>query len=110
MSPLPAWLAGAQHVCMNFSANDVSVQLHFALFNGHGGFVLKPKEMRGGSSRRASAERGNEQLDDDNGWPPPRKFLQCIAVHAISLHNLPKVCGRCTHPELRGQQSQRLLW
>jgi len=46
MTPLPCWLSGAQHVCLNFSDNDLAVQLHFALFNGSGSFVLKPLEMR----------------------------------------------------------------
>jgi hypothetical protein len=46
MSPLPCWLAGAQSVALNFSNNDVPVQLHFALFNASTGYVLKPVEMR----------------------------------------------------------------
>ena len=49
MSPLPGWLAGAQNVCLNFSDNDLAVQLHFALFDGSGGYVLKPPEMRRGA-------------------------------------------------------------
>ena len=43
MSPLPCWLAGAQHVCLNFSDTDTAVELHFALFEGRGGYVLKPR-------------------------------------------------------------------
>jgi hypothetical protein len=46
MSPLPCWLAGAQSVALNMSNNDVSVQLHFALFQGSDGYVLKPEDMR----------------------------------------------------------------
>mmetsp|Transcript_14795 Transcript_14795/g.39537 ORF Transcript_14795/g.39537 Transcript_14795/m.39537 type:complete len:1181 (+) Transcript_14795:3770-7312(+) len=46
MSPLPGWLAGAQCVCLNFSAIDLPAQLHFALFDGTSGYVLKPPEMR----------------------------------------------------------------
>jgi len=46
MSPLPCWLGGAQHVCLNFSDVDLAVLLHFALFSGSGGFVLKPSEMK----------------------------------------------------------------
>eukprot|EP00966_Prymnesium_polylepis_P109724 2539107-Prymnesium_polylepis.1 len=34
MRPSPCWLVGAQCVALNMSNNDVSVQLHFALFNG----------------------------------------------------------------------------
>ena len=48
MSPLPCWLGGSQHVALNFSDVDSAVQLHFALFHGSGGFVLKPSEMRTG--------------------------------------------------------------
>ena len=46
MSPLPCWLGGAQNACLNFSDVDVAVQLHFALFRGSSGFVLKPSGMR----------------------------------------------------------------
>jgi len=45
MSPLPCWLAGSQSVALNMSNNDLPVQLHFALFNGSNGFVLKPPAM-----------------------------------------------------------------
>ena len=45
MSPLPCWLAGAHSVALNMSNNDLPVQLHFALFHGSGGYVLKPPEM-----------------------------------------------------------------
>jgi len=45
MTPLPAWLAGAHFVALNMSNNDLATQLHFALFNGSEGFVLKPPEM-----------------------------------------------------------------
>eukprot|EP00966_Prymnesium_polylepis_P267689 6183763-Prymnesium_polylepis.1 len=30
---------------LNFSDCDVAVQLHFALFRGSGGYLLKPPEM-----------------------------------------------------------------
>lgn len=46
MSPLPGWLAGSQLVALNMSNNDLPLHLHFALFNGSGGYVLKPLEMR----------------------------------------------------------------
>jgi len=46
MSPVPCWLAGAQGVCLNMSNNDNAVQLHFTLFHGSGGYVLKPPLMR----------------------------------------------------------------
>ena len=80
---------------LNFSESDLSVQLHFALFNGHalGGYVLKPKEMRLGS-RHTSAEestRDDKHVDDDGGWPTPRKYLRCVTLRIVSLHHLPKV-------------------
>eukprot|EP00966_Prymnesium_polylepis_P111486 2578862-Prymnesium_polylepis.1 len=55
MSPQPCFLAGAQYICLNFSHSDLPVQLHFALFNGSPGFVLKPQEMRA-SSQNAPAK------------------------------------------------------
>jgi len=48
MSPLPCWLSGMQHVALNMTNVDIPAQLHYALFNGSGGFVLKPLEMLGG--------------------------------------------------------------
>ena len=45
MSPLPLWLSGAQFVALNMSNNDVALQLHFTLFSGSEGFLLKPSEM-----------------------------------------------------------------
>jgi len=117
MSPQPCWLGGAQHVCLNFSDSDLSVQLHFALFNGHGGFVLKPKEMRLGFSRHTSTEdstQDDKHFDDDCGWPPPRKHLQCVTLQIASLHSLPRRGERrprfdgtrrachLYHPELSG--------
>jgi len=60
MSPLPGWLAGAHCVCLNFSDCDLAVQLHFALFNGMGGYVLKPAEMlRGVPPATAACEEGS---------------------------------------------------
>lgn len=46
MSPLPCWLAGAHSVALNMSNNDLPLQLHFALFDRFGGYLLKPSEMR----------------------------------------------------------------
>ena len=96
---------------------DVPLQLHYALFKGCSGYVLKPPEMLGapptvieaGSTRSSSdaylnlsgiftrAVRGTG-LDEHSYdpelayWPPPRKTLRCITLDLFSLHNLPKVC------------------
>jgi len=45
MSPIPFWLAGAQSVALNMSNSDLPVRLHFALFNGTEGYLLKPPDM-----------------------------------------------------------------
>jgi len=130
MSPLPCWLAGAQHVCLNFSDTDTAVELHFALFDARGGYVLKPKEMASqppsmvarapsvemasqspsmqmrsptpSLSRMPSAvgtreEGRDQQPDEDRAWPPHRRFLHCVTLHVISLHNLPKRGERRPH-------------
>jgi len=81
MSPLPCWLAGAQSVALNMSNNDLPVQLHYALFKGSGGYVLKPAEMR--------VEQLGEQ-EDAVRWPPARVKLHHATIHVLSLHNLPK--------------------
>jgi len=82
MSPLPGWLAGAQSVALNMSNNDIPVHLHFALFHGSGGYVLKPPAMRG-----IVAE---DSWTKDDFWPPIRDRLHRAQIDVLSLHNLPK--------------------
>eukprot|EP00966_Prymnesium_polylepis_P125114 2893326-Prymnesium_polylepis.4 len=62
MSPLPCWLAGSQHVAINMSSCDLAVQLHFALFKGTKGFLLKPPEMLGALSN--GDQEGGRIFDD----------------------------------------------
>jgi len=85
MSPLPCWLVGAQSVALNYSTNDLALQLQFALFNGSNGYVLKPADML----EPGTVERGNVE-DDDNYWPPPREWLHITTIELLSLHNVPK--------------------
>ena len=87
MSPLPCWLSGAQSVALNMSNNDLAVHLHFALFNGSKGFVLKPPGMLGHLSDAADAD-GNT---DEDYWPPPCDQLHIATIDLLSLHNLVKV-------------------
>jgi hypothetical protein len=99
MSPIPGWLAGAQGVALNTSNVDTGLMLHYALFKGSGGYVLKPVEMQVPPSPVASSPGGNsrstaeEEDADDNEdyWPPPRKRLHRTTLEIISLHQLPKV-------------------
>jgi len=91
LSPLPCWLGGSQHVCLNFSDVDIAVQLHFALFRGSKGFVLKPLEMREVADEAESVgDVGAQAHDSDAFWPPPRELLQRVTLEVLSLHNLPK--------------------
>lgn len=84
MSPLPCWLGGAHFVALNMSNPDLAVQLHFALFNGSGGFVLKPPEML------AVDADDSADGDDKAFWPPPRERLHRMTMKVVSLHELPK--------------------
>eukprot|EP00966_Prymnesium_polylepis_P051330 1187930-Prymnesium_polylepis.2 len=90
MSPLPAWLSGCQSVCLNMSYSDLAVQLHFALFNGSGGFVLKPAEMCAATQRTEDSTR-SEKAEAEDFWPPAREWLHRTTITLMSLHNLPKV-------------------
>jgi len=105
MSPLPCWLAGAHGACLNFSESDLAVQLHFALFHGFAGFVLKPSGMLGKSGEggaedtRASADKSDsgrsshhpvKDDDPDVYWPLPREQLVVTTIKLIELHHLPK--------------------
>mmetsp|Transcript_86037 Transcript_86037/g.257812 ORF Transcript_86037/g.257812 Transcript_86037/m.257812 type:complete len:1403 (-) Transcript_86037:178-4386(-) len=118
MSPLPGWLAGAHHACLNFSDVDLAVQVHFALFNGSGGFVLKPSEMcdtkpaaeacasegrtstvsGGQSPQRAEAiARKAETPQSDEYWPSRSEDIQRTTLEIFSLHNIPKRGERRPH-------------
>eukprot|EP00966_Prymnesium_polylepis_P255174 5895546-Prymnesium_polylepis.1 len=71
-------------------------QLHFALFDGSDGYLLKPPEMRkglpeDGEFAPAPEEEEPWSHEDDKCWPPPRDYLHCATIDVISLHNLPKV-------------------
>jgi len=129
MSPQPGWLAGAQHVALNMSNIDIAVHLHFALFAGSAGFVLKPSEMNAvmpsaadvagvennGAHPQASFARNSASfLDKEAYWPPAREVLHLTTIEVLSLHQLPKrgehrpsfegSCSACHRyaPELSG--------
>jgi len=87
MNPLPAWLAGGGHVALNMCNNDLGLQLHHALFNGSGGYVLKPAGMRGACV-----------ADEGVRWPQPRDRLRRTTIRVLSLHNLPKRGGGLYSP------------
>jgi len=110
MSPLPCWLTGAQSVCLNFSDSDLPIQLHFALFNGSAGFVLKPQAMLT-TSRESSTLHDtmlmrcascSSRCTDASATPSPRKrkyeayfpltgdWLRCTTITVLSLHHCPK--------------------
>ena len=98
MSPIPGWLSGAQSVCLNMSNVDLSVQLHFALVHGTGGYLLKPPGMRASDedlSKDVFFDRSDCNEDrvtaEMNYWPPPRETLHCVTIDVLSLHMLPKV-------------------
>jgi len=108
MSPLPCWLAGAQSVALNMSPVagrvDWAMQLHFALFESTGGYVLKPAEMVTPPAPRVDVDgqQQNEDEDEDKFWPPPRTQLSRTTVEIISLHNAPKTGER--RPRFNGSR------
>ncbi|KAL1527507.1 hypothetical protein AB1Y20_008897 [Prymnesium parvum] len=120
MSPLPCWLSGVGHVALNMSNNDLPVQLHFALFAGTGGYVLKPHGMRKTQphpSQHSAHSPCHPTCDADEYWPPARETVACATIEILSLHNLPKrgehrpqysgrsgVCHQFV-PELSGKSS-----
>ena len=81
-------------MCLNFSDNDLAVSLHFALFNGSTGYVLKPEEMLSTSSMGPLNSPGGGLSEENCYWPPPREMLQCVSLGIVSLHNFPKVRAR----------------
>mmetsp|Transcript_66801 Transcript_66801/g.110997 ORF Transcript_66801/g.110997 Transcript_66801/m.110997 type:complete len:260 (+) Transcript_66801:3-782(+) len=63
---------------------DVPVQLHFALFNGSNGFVLKPPAMCSADDSKVPDGSCN------NSWPPARTSLHLVTIEILSAHGLPK--------------------
>eukprot|EP00966_Prymnesium_polylepis_P067836 1576974-Prymnesium_polylepis.1 len=121
MSPLPGWLAGAQSVALNMSNCDLAVHLHFALFDGTAGYLLKPPEMMIAAddrcSRSSNSEVSHEAGSEDAFWPPPRQSLLCVSMDVISLHNLPKVllpgsysCDHASSPVENTSALCALVW
>jgi len=134
MNPMPCWLAGAQFACLNFSPIDaridLAMQLHFALFAGSQGFLLKPYDMRE-PARSGYASDAREEIDapgrgfgtdhddephrdddiEDRYWPLLREEIHRTTVDVLSMHNLPKRgeqrpvsrnAAHKYHPELSG--------
>jgi len=102
MSPIPAWLAGAQCVCLNMSNTDLAIQLHFALFNGSRGFVLKPAQMRAAPPATDGTPDGLHS--DSHFWPLPRETLHRTSIEVLSLHQLPKLGEQ--RPRYSGSRSE----
>jgi hypothetical protein len=96
---------------LNFSDSDLPIQLHFALFNGSAGFVLKPQAMLT-TSRESSTLHDtmlmrcascSSRCTDASATPSPRKrkyeayfpltgdWLRCTTITVLSLHHCPKV-------------------
>jgi hypothetical protein len=65
------------------SNNDLAMHLHFALFNGSSGFVLKPIQLR------SIAREGNDEVPPS--WPARRALLHRTTFSLLSLHQIPKV-------------------
>lgn len=99
MSPLPFWLAGVHYAALNMSNVDLAVQLHFALFNGANGYVLKPGEMVNVPDTGES-----EGGDPDLFWPNARERLHRTTIEFLSLHNLPKSGER--RPSYQGSRGE----
>ena len=86
--PLQAWRAGVQCVAVNLQTNDLTAQLHHALFEGSDGYVLKPKTMRAPAP----------------DWPPISLTLERVTVKILSLHGLPRPSE--SRPRLEGVHSR----
>ena len=67
------------------------MQLHWALFNGTSGYILKPKQMRNFPAPSTDPAVGLAEMPEVAQWPPPREKLCRATIKILSLHNLPKV-------------------
>lgn len=100
---------------------DLPLQLHFALFKGSTGYVIKPPEMMPAASNTSSLGLQNRarsegqstsaratttvsadnahktsitraiEADDQTFWPRQRELLHLTTIEVISLHRYPKV-------------------
>jgi len=85
MSPLPPWLGGAQHVCLNFSDVDLAAQMHFALFRGSSGFVLKPSGMRFVQNGPESLKRIPKRSSSGSDWQSERSRCTTAGISTVSV-------------------------
>jgi len=97
LSPLPGWLVGAQSIALNMSNNDLAAQLHFALFNGSRGYVLKPLEMR-----NALVERRGSTKPSTPGHSAQGGLAKVVA-------GLLRAKSRCGAGVFAGDASKELL-
>ena len=74
-------------MALNTSDNDLAMQLHFALFDGAAGFVLKPLVMCGVQQTMME----HRLPEDVEYWPAPGRQLHRTSIKFLSIHLCPKV-------------------
>lgn len=95
-SPVP----GAQHVCLNFSDVDLAVLLHFALFSGSGGYVLKPSEMKPATREYQSSFAEGSPIGNQS----PERQRSSAAWEFVRKKTLSS--DRLSGPSARSQSSE----
>ena len=71
-------------MALNTSDNDLAMQLHFALFDGAAGFVLKPPVMCGVQQTMME----HRLPEDVEYWPAPGRQLHRTSIKFLSIHLL----------------------
>jgi len=108
MSPLPGWLSGGHTVALNMSNNDLPLALHFALFNGTGGYVLKPAEMmRHAASSPAGTTKAADAMGQASGtskvfgWSSVRSLVASTGKRSVEGEHQPEKPEQAADPSER---------
>ena len=101
LRPVPFWGLGAQICALNWQTFGTSNQLNDALFDGTGGYVLKPAALRSGSDGRLTTDRTTRLRlhvagatdvplpSDDVSADSFRPYLTCTLYHPDKLKEAP---------------------
>ena len=100
LKPVPFWGLGAQICALNWQTYGTSNQINDALFDGTGGYVLKPAPLRAGGDGKLSSGRKKKlrlhvggatdvPLPEDGDADSFRPYVTCTLYHPDSLKSDP---------------------
>lgn len=104
LKPLPFWGLGAQVCALNWQTFDASMQINEAMFAGTGGYVLKPRWLRGNNSAMVGLDE--KEFREQVARTRRRKRLRLVVAGATDV---PVPSGRDEDKELKPYLTCTLL-